>query len=81
MTQELTTQLSDRHKTFSVANNGDAGNAVDDITPTAFEEANGSGSGTYTVDFGSGMDGSDITRKRRYSGNRYFSEILILPKT
>jgi len=44
--------------TFSVANNGDAGNAVDDITPSAFEEANGSGSGTYTVDFGSGMDGS-----------------------
>ena len=44
--------------TFSVANNGDAGNAVDDITPTAFEEANGSGSGTYSVDFGSGMDGS-----------------------
>ena len=36
----------------------EAGNAVDDITPTAFEEANGSGSGTYTVDFGSGMDGS-----------------------
>ncbi|MDC3104641.1 hypothetical protein OA383_02835, partial [Candidatus Pelagibacter bacterium] len=44
--------------TFSVANNGDAANAVDDITPTAFEEANGSGSGSYTVDLGSGMDGS-----------------------
>ena len=44
--------------TFSIANNGDAANAVDDITPSAFEEANGSGSGTYTVDFGSGMDGS-----------------------
>ena len=44
--------------TFSVANNGDAANAVDDITPTAFEEANGSGSGSYTTDFGSGMDGS-----------------------
>ena len=44
--------------TFIVANNGDAANAVDDITPTAFEEANGSGSGSYGVDFGSGMDGS-----------------------
>ena len=44
--------------TFTVANNGDAANAVDDITPTAFEEANGSGSGSYTTDFGSGMDGS-----------------------
>jgi hypothetical protein len=44
--------------TFSVANNGDAANAVDDITPTAFEEANGSGSGSYTTDFGSDMDGS-----------------------
>ena len=53
-TYSLATDLG----TFSVANNGDAGNAVDDITPTAFEEANGSGSGTYSVDFGSGMDGS-----------------------
>jgi len=45
--------------TFTVANNGDAANAVDDITPTAFEEANGSGSGDYTAaDLGSGMDGS-----------------------
>ena len=44
--------------TFGVGNSGDAGNAVDDITPSAFEEANGSGSGTYAVDFGSGMDGS-----------------------
>ena len=44
--------------TLSIANSGDAANAVDDITPTAFEEANGSGSGSYTVDFGSGMDGS-----------------------
>ena len=43
---------------FIVANNGDAANAVDDITPTAFEEANGSGSGSYSTDFGSGMDGS-----------------------
>lgn len=44
--------------TFGIANSGDAANAVDDITPTAFEEANGSGSGSYTVDLGSGMDGS-----------------------
>ncbi len=44
--------------TFTVANNGDAANAVDDITPSAFEEANGSGSGSYSVDLGSGMDGS-----------------------
>ena len=44
--------------TFGLGNTGDAANAVDDITPTAFEEANGSGSGTYSVDFGSGMDGS-----------------------
>ena len=44
--------------TFGLGNTGDAANAVDDITPSAFEEANGSGSGTYSVDFGSGMDGS-----------------------
>jgi len=44
--------------TFTIGNAGDSGNAVDDITPTAFEEANGSGSGTYSTDFGSGMDGS-----------------------
>ena len=44
--------------TIGIGNSGDAANAVDDITPTAFEEANGSGSGTYSVDFGSGMDGS-----------------------
>ena len=44
--------------TFGIGNSGDAANAVDDITPSAFEEANGSGSGTYAVDFGSGMDGS-----------------------
>lgn len=44
--------------TFGIGNSGDAANAVDDITPTAFEEANGSGSGTYSTDFGSGMDGS-----------------------
>ena len=44
--------------TIGVGNSGDAANAVDDITPTAFEEANGSGSGTYSVDVGSGMDGS-----------------------
>ena len=44
--------------TIGIGNSGDAANAVDDITPTAFEEANGSGSGTYSVDVGSGMDGS-----------------------
>jgi len=44
--------------TITIGNSGDSGNAVDDITPTAFEEANGSGSGTYSTDFGSGMDGS-----------------------
>ena len=44
--------------TIGIGNSGDAANAVDDITPSAFEEANGSGSGTYSADFGSGMDGS-----------------------
>ena len=44
--------------TFKVGNSGDSANAVDDITPSAFEEANGSGSGTYSTDFGSGMEGS-----------------------
>ena len=44
--------------TITIGNAGDSGNAVDDITPSAFEEANGSGSGTYSTDFGSGMDGS-----------------------
>ena len=46
--------------TFKVANTGDPAAAVDDITPTAFEEANGSGSGTIaaTNDVGAGMDGS-----------------------
>jgi len=43
---------------FKIGNSGDSANAIDDITPTAFEEANGSGSGTYTTDFGSGMEGS-----------------------
>ena len=33
--------------TFGLGNTGDAANAVDDITPSAFEEANGSGSGSY----------------------------------
>jgi hypothetical protein len=44
--------------TLTVGNAGDSANAVDDITPTAFEEANGSGSGSYSEDFASGMDGS-----------------------
>ena len=43
---------------LGVGNSGDAANAVDDITPTAFEEANGSNSGTYSSDVGAGMDGS-----------------------
>jgi hypothetical protein len=44
--------------TFKLGNSGDSANAVDDITPTAFEEANGAGSGTYSTDFGSGLEGS-----------------------
>ena len=45
--------------TFKIGNSGDSANDVDDITPSAFEEANGSGSGTYTAaDVGSGLEGS-----------------------
>ena len=49
--------------TFQVGNSDDAANNVDDITPSAFEEANGSGGGRYGAgagasDFGSGMEGS-----------------------
>ena len=48
--------------TFRVANTGDPADAVDDITPSAFEEANGSGSGTIgsssASDVGAGMNGS-----------------------
>ena len=40
--------------TFTIGNTGDAADAVDDITPSAFEEANGSGSGTYSTDIGIG---------------------------
>mgnify|MGYP006146098571 FL=1 len=50
--------LASSYGTFEVGNTGDSANAVDDITPTAFEEANGAGSGTYAADFGSGMEGS-----------------------
>ena len=54
-----TLKLATGYGTFGVGNSGDAANAVDDITPTAFEEANGSGSGNYSAaDVGSGMDGS-----------------------
>ena len=53
-----TFKLATTAGTFGVGNSGDAANAVDDITPTAFEEANGSSSGSYGTDFGSGMDGS-----------------------
>jgi hypothetical protein len=44
--------------TFQVGNSDDAANNVDDITPSAFEEANGSGSGTYATDFGGSNEGS-----------------------
>ncbi len=44
--------------TFKLGNSGDSANSIDDITPTAFEEANGAGSGTYSTDFGSGLEGS-----------------------
>ena len=44
--------------TFKVGNSGDSANDVDDITPSAFEEANGSGSGTYSNDVGAGMEAS-----------------------
>jgi hypothetical protein len=50
--------LASSYGTFAIGNTGDSANAVDDITPTAFEEANGAGSGTYSSDFGSGMEGS-----------------------
>ncbi|MDA8822612.1 hypothetical protein N9N34_02660 [Candidatus Pelagibacter bacterium] len=50
--------FSNDYGNFRIGNTGDSANAVDDITPTAFEEANGSGSGSYTQDFGSGMEGS-----------------------
>ena len=51
-------KLATTFGTIGIGNAGDAANAVDDITPSAFEEANGAGSGTYGTDFGSGMDGS-----------------------
>jgi len=45
--------------TIGIGNTGDAANAVDDITPTSFEEANGSNSGDYSAsDVGASMDGS-----------------------
>jgi hypothetical protein len=50
--------LATGYGTFKVGNSGDSANAVDDITPTAFEEANGAGSGTYSADIGSGLEGS-----------------------
>lgn len=53
-----TMKLATSAGTFGIGNSGDAANAVDDITPSAFEEANGSGSGSYSDDFGSSMDGS-----------------------
>ena len=53
-----TFKLATDFGTIGVGNSGDAANAVDDITPTAFEEANGSNSGSYSSDVGAGMDGS-----------------------
>ncbi len=53
-----TLKFASPYGTFKIGNAGDSANAVDDITPTAFEEANGSGSGSYAVDLGSGMEGS-----------------------
>jgi hypothetical protein len=49
--------------TFQIGNSDDAANNVDDVTPSAFEEANGSGGGLYGAgstgsDFGSDMEGS-----------------------
>jgi hypothetical protein len=44
--------------TFTIGNTGDSADAVDDVTPSAFEEANGSNSGTYTEDFGGTNNGS-----------------------
>ena len=52
-----TLKLASDYGTFKIGNAGDSANAIDDITPSAFEEANGSGSGTY-VDYGAGMEGS-----------------------
>lgn len=43
--------------TITIGNTGDSADAVDDITPSAFEEANGSGSGTY-IDTGFSTSGS-----------------------
>jgi hypothetical protein len=50
--------FSNDYGNFRIGNTGDSANNVDDITPSAFEEANGSGSGVYSQDFGSGMEGS-----------------------
>ena len=43
---------------IQVGNSDDAANNIDDITPSAFEEANGHGSGTYATDFGGSNEGS-----------------------
>jgi hypothetical protein len=55
--------ITTAYGTFFTGNSDDAANNVDDITPSAFEEANGSGGGKYGAgagasDFGSGMEGS-----------------------
>ena len=46
--------------TFTIGNTGDSADAVDDITPSAFEEANGSGSGTYSNDVGFGSGSMSV---------------------
>ena len=38
---------------IGVGNNGDPADAKDDVTPSAFEEANGAGAGTFGADIGS----------------------------
>jgi predicted porin len=49
-----TLAFATNYGTITVGNTGDSADAVDDITPSAFEEANGSGSGTYSNDVGFG---------------------------
>lgn len=54
--------------TITIGNTGDAADAVDDITPSAFEEANGSGSGTYSNDVGFGSGSMNL----KYSNADFF---------
>lgn len=52
-----TLAFATNYGTITIGNTGDSADAVDDITPSAFEEANGSGSGTY-VDTGFSTSGT-----------------------